>query len=181
MGMLAGQLLDLDLPQTEKRLLVIVETDGCAADGIAAATGCRVGRRTMRFEDFGKVAASFVDTDMDRAVRIAPRLESRALARQFAPEAPSRWQAQLLGYQRMPAEMLLTWEWVTLLTPVQDLIGCAGVRVICERCQEEIINHRQVERGGVILCRACAGQTYYRELGKREPQVSLVIESQMIT
>ena len=98
MGMLAGALLDLDLPQTDKRLLAIIETDGCATDGIAAATGCAVGRRTMRIEEFGKVAATFVDTATERAVRIVPRLEARALAREYAPEASSRWHAQLIGY-----------------------------------------------------------------------------------
>ncbi len=161
MGMLAGKLLDLDLPQIDKRLLAIVETDGCATDGIAVATGCAVGRRTMRIEDFGKVAATFVDTATERAVRIVPRLEARALAREYAPEATNRWRAQLAGYQRMPDDRLLRWKWVALTTPVRALIARDGVRVLCDQCQEEIINDRQVARDGVVVCRACAGQAYY--------------------
>jgi len=176
MGMLAGKLLNLDLPRADKRLLVMVETDGCATDGIAVATGCWVGRRTMRIEDFGKVAATFVDTATERAVRIVPRIEARALARQYAPEASSRWRAQLVGYQRIPDARLLRWEWVTLLTPVCEIIARDSVRALCEICQEEIINDRQVVRDGVVLCRACAGQTYYRQLGESEHRVSWAAE-----
>jgi len=81
MGMLAGELLGLALPQTDKRLYVVAETDGCAVDGISAATNCWVGRRTLRVEDFGKVAATFVDTQTDRAVRIPlPRAGPRLCA-----------------------------------------------------------------------------------------------------
>ena len=87
MGLLAGQILDLDLPQRDKRLLTIVETDGCAVDGIAVATNCWVGRRTLRVEDYGKVAATFVDTQTGRAVRILPRREARHSAQLFAPDA----------------------------------------------------------------------------------------------
>jgi formylmethanofuran dehydrogenase subunit E len=72
MGLAAGSWLELTLPQTDKRLLTVVETDGCVIDGLAVATGCRVGRRTMRVLDFGKVAATFVDTVTGRAVRLAP-------------------------------------------------------------------------------------------------------------
>ena len=177
MGMLAGALLDLDLPQADKRLLAIVETDGCATDGIAAATGCAVGRRTMRIEDFGKVAATFVNTETERAVRVMPRLEARALAREYAPEADSRWRAQLIGYQRMPDERLLRWEWVALRTPVREIIARDGVRVLCEVCQEEIINDRQVMRDGVVVCRACAGQAYYRQLSEWDHLPSLETQS----
>ena len=80
MGILAGKLLDIPVPQTEKRLLAIIETGGCAADGVSVATNCWVGRRTLRIEDYGKIAANFVDTDTSRALRIAPRAESRHLA-----------------------------------------------------------------------------------------------------
>ena len=72
MGILAGQLLALELPQTNKRLLRIVETDGCFADGVSVATNCWVGRRTLRIVDFGKTAVTFVDTQTDTAVRLYP-------------------------------------------------------------------------------------------------------------
>lgn len=161
MGMLVGRLLDLDLPQRDKRLLTIVETDGCAADGVAVATGCWVGRRTLRIEDFGKVAATFADTETGRAVRIAPRQSVRSLAARFAPEAHDRWEAQLFGYQRMPDEQLFAWQPVTLTAPIARIVSRAGLRAVCERCGEEIMNEREVFHDGRTLCRACAGAAYY--------------------
>src|SRR5688572_23957797 len=90
MGMLAGELLGLDLPQKNKRLICFVETDGCFVDGITAATGCSMGHRTMRLMDYGKVAACFVDSQTKRAFRIAPSPDSRSIAQSY--EAPSRWE-----------------------------------------------------------------------------------------
>ncbi len=164
MGLQAGQTLGLDLPQTGKRLLTIVETDGCAADGVAVATNCWIGRRTMRVMDFGKVAAVFVDTRSGRAVRILPRREARGLAGQYAPEARSAWEAQLRGYQAMPDEVLLRVEAVALTVSLQQLLSRPRARAVCEACGEEILNEREVMENGRTLCRACAGQRYYRAL-----------------
>ena len=107
MGMLAGELLGLELPQTRKRLLSIVETDGCFADGVSVATNCWVGRRTLRMVDYGKTAATFADTRIDTAVRLHPHTNIRQLAPEYAPEARNRWEAYLLGYQRMPDDLLV--------------------------------------------------------------------------
>lgn len=169
MGLLAGRLLGLEVPRKDKRLLALVETDGCAADAIAVATGCRVGRRTLRVIDFGKVAATFVDVRMERAVRIVPRPLIREQARVYAPEATNHWQAQLLGYQRMPEGELLLAQEVALVFSLEKLLSKAGYRVTCQACGEEIINEREVRQDGLILCRACAGQRYYRLLEEPVP------------
>jgi formylmethanofuran dehydrogenase subunit E len=161
MGLYAGEQLGLALPQTDKRLYTFVETDGCAADGIAVATNCWVGRRTLRVEDLGKVAATFVDTHTGRAVRIVPRPEARSQARVLAPEARSVWEAQLLGYQRLPAEQMLSAQAVCLTTPIEVILSRPGHRVPCEACGEEILNEREVVRAGRVLCRTCAGQAAY--------------------
>lgn len=160
MGTLAGKALGLELPQADKRLLTIVETDGCFADGIAVATNCWVGRRTLRVEDYGKVAATFVDTRSGLAVRIVPRPEARVTSRDFAREAHNRWEAMLLGYQRMPDEMLLDSRPVRLTTAVEHLIGLPGRKAMCEACGEEVINGREVQHDGSTLCRSCVGQSY---------------------
>lgn len=161
MGLAGGRWMNLTIPQTDKRLLAVVETDGCVIDGLAVATGCRVGRRTMRVLDFGKVAATFVDTVTGQAVRIAPQASARQQAKFYAPEAKNRWEAYLLGYQRMPEDVLLHFQPVTLTISLEKLLSKEGYRVQCERCGEEISNEREVIKSGQILCRACAGEGYY--------------------
>src|SRR5512135_638025 len=118
LGMLAAQELKLELPQADKRLLTIVETDGCFADGVEVATGCTVGHRTLRVEDYGKVAATFVDTKTGRATRIAPRRDVRERAGTFACEESRPYFAQRQAYQVMPDEDMFTIRAVTLTTPL---------------------------------------------------------------
>ncbi|MFC1465425.1 MAG: FmdE family protein [Candidatus Brachytrichaceae bacterium NZ_4S206] len=163
MGELAGRLLDVPLPQRDKRLFVFVETDGCFADGVMVATGCSLGHRTLRLMDQGKVAATFVDTrgDSYSGLRIWPRPTIRQQARVWCPDLSSRWHAQLEAYQRMPDDELLAWARVELLVSVKRLISRPGVRVTCDRCGEEIINERERWVDGARLCPHCAGEAYF--------------------
>ncbi|MDQ7028383.1 MAG: FmdE family protein [Ardenticatenia bacterium] len=161
MGLLGGATLGLPVPQENKRLLVIVETDGCFTDGLAVATGCWVGRRTMRVIDFGKVAATFVDTQRGRAVRIVPHPESRQRAQRYAPGVEDRWMGYLVGYKHMPDEELFVVRLVQLRFSLEKLISRDRYRVLCEHCGEEIINEREVFVDGHLLCRGCAGEAYY--------------------
>ena len=161
MGLYAGELLGLTLPQQDKRLYTIMETDGCAADGVAMAVNCWVGRRTMRIEDYGKVAATFVDTQTGLALRIVPWPTVRHAARAYAPQADNKWEAQLIGYQLMPAAELFDAREVVLRTPVEQLISRPGRKALCAACGEEIMNEREVRRDGALLCRACASASYY--------------------
>ena len=165
MGELAGQLLGIPLPQCgrDKRLLALVETDGCFADGVMVATGCSLGHRTLRLMDQGKVAATFVDTSGDLSVglRIWPQPTARALAQALCPDLSSRWHAQLEAYQRLPDDILLACAQVALRISVRQLLSRPHVRVNCQQCGEEIINEREVRVGGRTLCRHCAGEAYY--------------------
>lgn len=161
-GLLAGCLLEMTLPQHEKRLLAIAETDGCFVDGISAATGCYVGRRTLRIEDYGKTAVTFVDTVTEQAIRIAPRDNIRELAWEYTSSTRNKWEAQLLGYQHIPDELLFNWQWVELTIPAKQIVGQAGKRITCEICGEEIINQREVIREGTVMCQSCAGRSYFR-------------------
>ncbi len=144
-----------------KRLLTIVETDGCGADGIAVATDCAIGRRTLRVMDFGKVAATLVDTHTGLAVRVAPRPLARERAGGYAPTAPSRWHAYLQAYQLMPDEELVQVQEVRLIPSMAEIISHPARRAICDCCGEEIMNDRQVAVAGQTLCRPCAGSRYY--------------------
>ncbi len=161
MGMCVAERFDLDLPQNDKRVFAFVETDGCLIDGIAVVTGCWVGNRTMRVMDYGKSAATFVDTQTNRAIRITPTRASRTRALDYAPNAPDKWHAQLAAYQTMPTEELLIAQPVTLTVSLAKIISQHGKRVVCDHCGEDIINEREVMRGDRTLCLDCAGHSYY--------------------
>jgi formylmethanofuran dehydrogenase subunit E len=164
MGLYAGALFDMVLPQTRKRLYTFVETDGCFVDGVAVATGCTLGHRTLRLVDYGKVAATFVDTESGRAVRIAPHPLSRARAAQAVPDREGRWQTQLEAYQIMPDAELFQVQEVALNLSLAAIISRPGVRVNCVVCGEEILNERQVLIDGQPLCQSCAGEGYWSGL-----------------
>lgn len=159
--MYAAELFGLELPQTNKRLFAFVETDGCFADGVSVATGCWLGRRTLRLMDYGKVAATLVDTTTCRAVRIWPSQKARALAGGYAPEASDRWHQQLEGYQVMPTREMLCASEVALTVSLDAIISRPGVRVICDRCGEEILNEREVVLPAGTFCTSCANGGYY--------------------
>ncbi len=161
LGLAGMNVLAFDEPPTKKRLLVIVESDGCFADGVIAASDCTVGHRTLRVEDYGKVAATFVDTQTERAVRVAPRLDIRELACSCIQSEPRHYFAQMQAYQIMPDEEMFVITEVQLATPIKDILSRPGVRVNCDVCGEEIINEREVHTEGLTLCRACAGKAYY--------------------
>lgn len=148
----------------EKRLLTIVETDGCGADGVAVATDCHVGRRTLRVLDFGKVAATLVDTFNNRAVRVWPHSQARHHAETAVPHAESKWHAYLEAYQILPDHKLLRIQPVTLTQSLEEILSKPNIRAICEQCGEEIMNEREVLLHGRTLCRACAGEQYYIEV-----------------
>ena len=174
MGLYAAELFHLDLPQTDKRLFAFVETDGCMTDGIAVATGCWWGSRTMRLIDYGKTAATFVDSYSEEAIRVTPSRISRTRAAYYAPHAPDRWHAQLEAYQVMPAAELLDAQPVRLTLDLAAVISWHGVRVVCQRCGEDIINARYVEREGQRLCHACAEGAYFADIGSELSEVSMV-------
>ena len=168
MGLLAAKILHLDLPQSDKRLYTIVETDGCGMDGIAVATGCSPGRRSMRILDYGKMAATFIDTKTREAVRLSPHPQTRLLWDQYAPDAPDRWHGYLQAYQVMPDEVLLIALPVKFNFSLEKTISLPDQRAICEACDEEIINQRQIVADGHVLCQSCAGQSYYSYQGRPE-------------
>jgi formylmethanofuran dehydrogenase subunit E len=153
--------LDLKTPRRDKRLLIISETDGCFIDGLEAVTSASCGHRTLRIEDYGKIAATFIDVRNEQAVRVSPAINLRHRAWEYAPGEKRRYFAQLIAYQAMPDEELFTVQNVRLLQSIQSLISRAGVRVDCELCGEEIINEREIYQEGKILCKGCAGDGYY--------------------
>ncbi len=162
MALAAGKALGLDLPCPDKTLIVIAETDGCFVDGIEVAARVSVGHRTLRVEDYGKVAATFINVQTGESIRLAPRLDARKRAYAYAPDEKRHYYAQLRAYQVMPDEALFSLTLVCLIPPIERIVSRAGVRVNCCACGEEIINEREIIQDGLVYCRSCFGQGYYQ-------------------
>lgn len=166
MAMLGIEKLGIEDPRGKdrKRLVTFVEIDRCATDAVAIVTGCRLGKRALKFRDWGKVAATFVDLVSGKAVRISARESSKALARKIHPEIPDKNQQQMLAYREMSDADLFDTQWVRVEVGPEDMPGYKGERVVCEICGEGINFRREVRRDGRVLCRGCAGERYYEPL-----------------
>jgi len=150
--------------EDRKRLVTFVEIDRCATDAVAVVTGCRLGKRALKFRDWGKMAATFVDVSSGKAVRIAAKESSKALARQMHPELADKNQQQMLAYREMSDDDLFSIQWVKVELPPEEFPGYKGERIVCEVCGEGINFRREVRRDGKVLCRSCAGERYYQPL-----------------
>jgi formylmethanofuran dehydrogenase subunit E len=153
--------LGIEDPMAErKRLVTYVEIDRCVTDAVALVANCRLGKRALKFRDWGKVAATFVDLKTGRAVRIAARESSKQAAREMFP-ALEKEAGQQKAYAQLPDDILFDKQWVKVEIQSEDLPGFKGPRVICAECGEGVNFKREVVAGGRTLCRACAGEKYY--------------------
>jgi formylmethanofuran dehydrogenase subunit E len=166
MAMLGLRQLGID--EHYKRLLTFVEIDRCATDAVSLVTGCRLGRRSLKYLDFGKVAATFVDLATRRAVRVVAREDSRARAKAMFPELANPSQQQLAAYKVMDDADLFTLQRVRVKLRPEDLPGRPRSRVTCERCSEGINDGRERRVDGRVLCRNCAGESYYETVTSDE-------------
>lgn len=166
MALYGVKLLGMDDPAgaDRKRLVTYVEIDRCATDAIPVVTGCRLGKRALKFRDFGKVAATFCDLRDQRAVRLVARESSKKRARELYPEIASKNEQQMHAYREMSDEELFESQWVRVRIGPEDLPGYKAPRVVCAQCGEGINFKREVTRDGRTLCRACAGERYYEPL-----------------
>ena len=166
MAMLGLQKLGIDDPhgKDRKRLVTFVEIDRCATDAIGVVTGCRLGKRALKFRDWGKMAATFVDLESGKAIRIAAKQSSKQLARNMHPEIESKNQQQMLAYREMKDDDLFATQWVKVELPPEEFPGYKGERIVCAECGEGINFRREVMREGRTLCRACVGEQYYELL-----------------
>jgi formylmethanofuran dehydrogenase subunit E len=164
LAMLGLERLGIDDPhgKDRKRLVTFVEIDRCATDAVAVVTGCRLGKRALKFRDWGKMAATFVDVSTGKAIRIAARESSKALARQMHPEIENKNGQQMLAYREMSEDDLFATQWVKVDLPPEEFPGYKGERIVCELCGEGINFRREVRREGKVLCHACAGDSYYK-------------------
>ena len=164
MAMAGCQAVGITEPKGSKRLIVFVEIDRCAADAITTVTGCRLGKRTLKFRDFGKLAATFLNTETGEAVRLVALESSRELARQIFAHLSTKKEQQLAAYKTLPDLCLFRGERVQVSVPEADRPGHPLARVACDRCGEGINDGREVRDADSVLCRACAGTAYYEVL-----------------
>ncbi len=162
MGLAGLAALGLVAPVTQKVALVILETDGCFADGIEVSTGTSLGHRTLRIVDLGKVAATFTDLKTRRSIRLAPAPGVRERARLYAPHEQESYTAQLKGYQLMPDAELFTFQEVSLTPTLETILSVPDIRARCCLCNEEIINQREIVMDGMTYCQTCFSGSYYK-------------------
>ena len=160
------ELLGIDDPigKDRKRLVTFVEIDRCATDAITVVTGCRMGKRALKFRDFGKVAATFCDLAGNKAVRVVALESSKQRAKELYPEIEDKNKQQMKAYREMPLGELFSHQWVRVEIGPEDLPGYKASRATCAECGEGINFKREVIRDGRALCRACAGERYYTAL-----------------
>jgi formylmethanofuran dehydrogenase subunit E len=164
LAMLGLRELGIDDPlRDRKRLVTCVEIDRCVTDAVALVAGCRLGKRALKFFDWGKVAATFVDLQTGRAIRVVARESSKKLANEMFP-ALEKEQGQQQAYRVLTDDQLFETQPVRVEVRPEDLPGFKGPRVVCEACGEGVNFKREVVSGGRTLCRACAGQRYYQPL-----------------
>jgi len=164
MAMLGSQLVKVEEPKKSKKLIVYVEIDRCATDAVGVVTGCRLGKRTLKYVDYGKVAATFVNTEIQEAVRVVALDHTRQLAEERFPHLETKKEKQMAAYKTLPDQMLFKVERVRVQLLPEDAPGRPLSRVFCEVCGEGVNDKREVVREGRTLCRACAGRAYYERL-----------------
>ncbi|MGD0442378.1 MAG: FmdE family protein [Edaphobacter sp.] len=167
-------------PKDRKRLVTFIEIDRCATDAIAVVTGCRLGKRAIKFRDWGKMAATFVDlaapltpqseTPVYKGVRIAALESSKQRARDLYPQLENKNQQQMLAYRELSDADLFSEEWVAVPIHPREMPGYKSSRITCEQCGEGINYDREVQRDGKTLCEGCASpeSRYYRSLSPEE-------------
>lgn len=164
MAMLGCRLIGLDDPTSDdqiKKLIVFVEMDRCAGDAVAHVTGAKLGRRSLKFVDYGIMAATFVNLETEKAFRVISTEEARDLACQYAPEISEKHRQQLEAYKRMPDSVLFRVQQVEVSLSEFDLPGPTRRKVSCSRCGQIVRDHREVVVNGANLCRPCAHGAYY--------------------
>lgn len=167
MAMLGCRLVKIDEPKSDafrKKLIVYVEIDRCATDAIESVTGCKMGRRTLKYKDFGINAATFVNIDTMDAYRVISTEESRELVKKYAPEEENPHQQQLKGYTKMPDNELFDVQRVKVDMPEVDMPGPPRAHSKCTRCGQVVRDGRDVIVDGKSLCPICAGIGYFKLL-----------------
>ncbi len=149
-----------------KSLIVFVEMDRCATDAVQSVTGCSLGKRSMKFMDYGKMAASFYNLKTDQAIRVVAKEGARDTAKAMFPDMEDKYAAQLEAYKVMPDSELFTTMPVRVSLPPEDMPGRPLSRVVCVKCGEHVQDMREISTPDGPVCKPCGGQGYYEQVGR---------------
>jgi formylmethanofuran dehydrogenase subunit E len=164
MAMLGCRLIGIDEPTRHdqiKKLIVYVEMDRCAGDAVAHVTGVKLGRRSLKFMDYGIMAATFLNLESGKAFRVLSTEEARDLAVVYAPEIEGKSARQREAYKRMPDSVLFRVQQVRVALNEFDLPGPTRRKVACTRCGQMVRDGREVVSGEQLLCQPCANGAYF--------------------
>ncbi|MFQ5917534.1 MAG: molybdopterin-guanine dinucleotide biosynthesis protein B [Candidatus Binatia bacterium] len=168
MAMAGCREVGIEEPRGCKKLLVYVEMDRCATDAIQAVTGCSLGKRTLKFLDYGKMAASFINLETQRASRVLAKDDARSLVSSYYPAASSQREAETEAYAIMPEESLFCIRPIEIIVPQEDMPGVRSDRRFCTRCGEGINFRREIKMDGQLLCIPCAQGRYLPQNGRND-------------
>ncbi len=166
MAMLGCRLIGLNDPTIHdqiKKLIVFVEMDRCTGDAVAHVAGVKLGRRSLKYMDYGIMAATFLNLETRKAVRVVSTEEARDLVPLYAPGVPQKSMQQLEAYRKMPDSVLFRVQEVKVPLEPHDLPGPTSSKVVCARCGQVIRDHREVEVNGETLCKPCAQGGYFKD------------------
>jgi formylmethanofuran dehydrogenase subunit E len=166
MAMLGCRLIGLDEPTRRdqiKKLIVYVEMDRCTADAVAHTTGVKLGRRSLKFVNYGIMAATFVNLETGKAFRIISTEEARDLAEAYAPEIADKHARQLEAYKRMPDSVLFRVQQVAVPIPEEDLPGPTRFKATCSGCGQVVRDRREMIKDGRSFCKPCAENVYFND------------------
>ncbi len=163
MSMMGLKLAGISDPKGKdrKKIIVYVEIDRCATDAIQSVTGCSLGKRSLKFLDFGKMAATYVNTETGKAVRVLAKEDSKDKAKNYFPDIEDKYKCQLEAYKVMQDEELFEWSDVKVVVPEEDMPGRPKRRIKCEKCGEYVQDKRDINIEDRLLCKACAYGAYY--------------------
>lgn len=152
MTLAAMKILGLNPGARNKHLIVYVEIDRCMTDAVQVITGCSLGHRSLKHVDYGKFAATFVDTNTGKALRAT-------IKEDFDSSGPVPEMCRKV--ENTPDSEMVILQDVKINIPEKDLPGSPRQRAYCALCRERVMDGREVNQGDKVLCRACAGDKYY--------------------
>lgn len=151
----AMKTLGLDPDVKNKNLIVYAEIDRCMTDAVQVVSGCHMGHRSLKYIDYGKFAATFVNTDTGEAVRGTIKASFKN---------GDNIEELIKTIARIPEHEVVKLQEVKVDIPETDLPGFPRQSANCSVCGERIMDGREVIKSEKIFCRACAGGKYYREI-----------------